>query len=49
MARRRPVTVEDVAGALDAPLLEVDKTVKALVHNGKLRLQTHMGKDYYTA
>jgi wyosine [tRNA(Phe)-imidazoG37] synthetase (radical SAM superfamily) len=49
MARRRPVTVEDVAGALDAPLLEVDKTVKALVHNGELRLQTHMGKDYYTA
>ncbi len=49
MARRRPVTVEDVAGALDAPLLEVDKTVKALVHNGELRLQTHIGKDYYTA
>jgi wyosine [tRNA(Phe)-imidazoG37] synthetase (radical SAM superfamily) len=49
MARRRPVTVEDVAGALDAPLLEVDKTVKALVNNGELRLQTHIGKDYYTA
>lgn len=49
MARRRPVTVEDVAGALDASLLEVDKTVKALVHNGELRLQTHIGKDYYTA
>ncbi len=48
MARRRPVTVEDVAGALDAPLSEVDKTVKALVHNGELRLQTHIGKDYYT-
>jgi wyosine [tRNA(Phe)-imidazoG37] synthetase (radical SAM superfamily) len=49
MARRRPVTVEDVAGALGAPLLEVGKTVKALVHNGELRLQTHIGKDYYTA
>jgi wyosine [tRNA(Phe)-imidazoG37] synthetase (radical SAM superfamily) len=49
MARRRPVTVEDVAGALAAPLLEVDKTVKALVHKGELRLQTHIGKDYYTA
>jgi wyosine [tRNA(Phe)-imidazoG37] synthetase (radical SAM superfamily) len=49
MARRRPVTVEDVAGALDAPLLEVDETVKALVNNGELRLQTHIGKDYYTA
>jgi len=49
MARRRPVTVEDVAGALDAPLLEVNETVKALVHKGELRLQTHIGKDYYTA
>jgi len=49
MARRRPVTVEDVAGALDAPLFEVDKTVKALVHKGDLREQTHLGKDYYTA
>ncbi len=49
MARRRPVTVEDVAGALDAPLFEVDKTVKALVHKGELREQTHLGKDYYTA
>jgi len=49
MARRRPVTVEDVAGALDAPLLEVDKAVKALVHKGQLREQTHLGKDYYTA
>jgi len=49
MARRRPVTVEDVAGALDAPLYEVDKTVKALVHKGELREQTHLGKDYYTA
>jgi len=48
MARRRPVTVEDVAGALDAPLFEVDKTVKALVHKGELREQTHLGKDYYT-
>jgi len=49
MARRRPVTVADVAGALDAPLFEVDKTVKALVHKGELREQTHLGKDYYTA
>ena len=49
MARRRPVTVEDVAGALDAPLFEVDKAVKALVHKGQLREQTHLGKDYYTA
>jgi len=48
MARRRPVTVADVAGALDAPLFEVDKTVKALVHKGELREQTHLGKDYYT-
>ena len=49
MARRRPVTVEDVAGALDAPLFEVDRTVKALMQTGELRLQTHIGKDYYTA
>jgi wyosine [tRNA(Phe)-imidazoG37] synthetase (radical SAM superfamily) len=48
MARRRPVTVEDVAGALDAPLDEVGKTVKALVNKGELREQTHLGKDYYT-
>jgi wyosine [tRNA(Phe)-imidazoG37] synthetase (radical SAM superfamily) len=48
MARRRPVTVEDVAGALDAPLYDVDKTVKALVNKGELRGQTHLGKDYYT-
>jgi wyosine [tRNA(Phe)-imidazoG37] synthetase (radical SAM superfamily) len=49
MARRRPVTAEDVAGALDAPLFEVDKTVKALVQKGELRQQSHLGKDYYTA
>jgi len=49
VARRRPVTVEDVAAALDASLHEVDKTVKALVNKGELREQTHLGKDYYTA
>jgi wyosine [tRNA(Phe)-imidazoG37] synthetase (radical SAM superfamily) len=49
MARRRPVTVEDVAGALDAPLFEVERIVKALMHNGELRQQPHLGKDYYTA
>ncbi len=49
MARRRPVTVEDVAAALDAPLLEVDKTVKALVNKGELREQTHLEKHYFTA
>lgn len=49
MARRRPVTVEDVAGALDAPFYEVDKTMKALVNKGELREQTHLGKDYFTA
>jgi len=49
MAKRRPVTGEDVAGALDAPLFEVDKTVKALLHKGQLRKRTHLGKDYYTA
>jgi wyosine [tRNA(Phe)-imidazoG37] synthetase (radical SAM superfamily) len=49
MARRRPVTVEDVAGALDAPLFEVDKTLKALVRKKELREQTHLGKDYYSA
>jgi wyosine [tRNA(Phe)-imidazoG37] synthetase (radical SAM superfamily) len=49
MARRRPVTVEDVAVALDAPIVEVDKTVKALMQKGELREQTHLGKDYYTA
>jgi wyosine [tRNA(Phe)-imidazoG37] synthetase (radical SAM superfamily) len=49
MARRRPVTVEDVAEALDAPLLEVDKTLAALMNRGELRLQTHLGKKYYTA
>jgi len=47
-ARRRPVTVEDVAGALDAPLHEVEETVNALVNQGSLRRQTHIGKDYYT-
>jgi len=49
MARRRPVTVEDVAAALDAPLLEVDKTVKALVNKRELREQTHLEKHYFTA
>jgi wyosine [tRNA(Phe)-imidazoG37] synthetase (radical SAM superfamily) len=49
MARRRPVTVEDVAGTLDAPLCEVDKTVKAMVNRGELREQTHLGKHYFTA
>jgi wyosine [tRNA(Phe)-imidazoG37] synthetase (radical SAM superfamily) len=49
MARRRPVTVEDVAGALEAPLLDVGQTVEALVNKGELRRQTHIGKDYYTA
>lgn len=48
MARRRPVTVEDVAGALGTPLREADETVKALVNKGDLRRQTHIGKDYYT-
>jgi wyosine [tRNA(Phe)-imidazoG37] synthetase (radical SAM superfamily) len=48
MARRRPVTVEDVAGALDASLREADETVKAMVNRGDLRRQTHIGKDYYT-
>jgi hypothetical protein len=48
MARRRPVTIEDVAGALGAPLREADETVKALVNKGDLRRQTHIGKDYYT-
>jgi wyosine [tRNA(Phe)-imidazoG37] synthetase (radical SAM superfamily) len=48
MARRRPVTVEDVAGALDVPLCDVDKTVKTMVNKGELREQTHMGKNYYT-
>jgi wyosine [tRNA(Phe)-imidazoG37] synthetase (radical SAM superfamily) len=48
MARRRPVTVEDVAGALDAPLREVEEAVNALVIKGDLRRQTHVGKDYYT-
>jgi len=47
-ARRRPVTVEDVAGALGAPLHEVEETVNALVNQGSLRRQTHIGKDYYT-
>jgi hypothetical protein len=49
MTRRRPVTVEDVADALNAPLYKVDKTLKALVNKGELRGQTHLGKDYYTA
>jgi ABC-type sugar transport system permease subunit len=32
------------------PKFEIlDKTVKALVHKGELREQTHLGKDYYTA
>ncbi len=48
MARRRPVTMEDVARSLDAPLHEVDKTLKALVNKGNLRRQTHIRKDYYT-
>jgi wyosine [tRNA(Phe)-imidazoG37] synthetase (radical SAM superfamily) len=48
MARRRPVTVEDVAGALDAPLHGVEETVNALMDKGELRRQTHIGKDYYT-
>ena len=48
MARRRPVTVEDVAGAMDAPLHEVERAVNALVSKGDLRRQTHVGKDYYT-
>lgn len=47
MARRRPVTVEDVAGALDTPLHEVEQAVNALVTKGDLRRQTHVGKDYY--
>jgi wyosine [tRNA(Phe)-imidazoG37] synthetase (radical SAM superfamily) len=49
MAKRRPVTVEEVAGVLGAPLSEVDKAVKALVQKGELREQPHLGKDYYTA
>ncbi len=48
MARRRPVTVEDVAGALDAPDHEVEEAVKALVNRGNLRRQIHFGKDYFT-
>jgi hypothetical protein len=49
MARRRPVTVEDVAGTLEAPLCEVDKTVKTMVDRGELREQTHLGKKYLIA
>jgi wyosine [tRNA(Phe)-imidazoG37] synthetase (radical SAM superfamily) len=49
MARRRPVTVEDVEAALDASLHEADKTVKALMKNGELCRQTHLGKEYFTA
>ena len=48
MARRRPVTAEDVAGALNASLHDVEKTVTALVNLGELHKQTHLGKDYYT-
>jgi wyosine [tRNA(Phe)-imidazoG37] synthetase (radical SAM superfamily) len=49
MARRRPVTAEDVAGALDAPLQEVHETAKAMVRKGELREQTHLGKRYFIA
>lgn len=48
MARRRPVTVEDVADGLDASLHEVSRIVEALVNRGELRKQSHLGKDYYT-
>lgn len=49
MAKRRPVTVEDVARALEAPLPDVDRAVAALRNSGELRMQSHLGKDYYTA
>ena len=48
MARRRPVTAEDVAGALNASLHDVEKAVTALLNQGDLHKQTHLGKDYYT-
>jgi hypothetical protein len=49
MAKRRPVTAEDVAGVLDTSLHDVEETVALLVNKGELRKQTHLGKDYYTA
>ncbi|MGE5841268.1 MAG: radical SAM protein [Deltaproteobacteria bacterium] len=49
MARRRPVTVQDVARSLDTSLHEVSRTVTSLVKKGELRKQSHLGKDYYTA
>ena len=48
IVRRRPVTLEDVAEALDAPVHDVEKAVTALVTEGHLYKQTHMGKSYYT-
>ena len=48
MAKRRPVTVEDVTRSLDVAVHEADKTMKALVNKGNLRRHTHKGKDYYT-
>jgi wyosine [tRNA(Phe)-imidazoG37] synthetase (radical SAM superfamily) len=49
MAQRRPVTVEDVVGALNASVQDVESSVAALTGKGKLRKQSHLGKDYYTA
>lgn len=48
MARRRPVTVEDVAASLGAPPHEAEKTLEALVNKGDLHRQAHIGKDYYS-
>jgi wyosine [tRNA(Phe)-imidazoG37] synthetase (radical SAM superfamily) len=48
MAKRRPVRVQDVAGALKEPVSEVEAVMKGLFIKGALSKQEHEGEVYFT-
>ena len=47
MAKRRPVRAQDVAGALNAPLAEVEGIMKGLLMKGTLQQREFAGDAYY--
>ncbi len=47
MAKRRPVRARDVAGALNAPLAEVEGIIKGLLIKGELERKEFEGDAYY--
>lgn len=47
MAKRRPVTVKDIADSLGCPRGEISNHVNELLAQNKLRRRMHKGKTYY--